>query len=82
MSLQRLKSDVDAFESAAFKQAFPNAHARKKAMTFAAYSCGDNEVSGILARCVDYIVKHPEWVRRDIMLARQRVEYLRENGHI
>lgn len=75
--LARLKAEIADFEQVAFTPQKLPADERKKRMTLAASSCSDENVRYILSRCVDYIVKRPDWVRRDIGLARSHVELLK-----
>jgi hypothetical protein len=75
----KLLGEIAEFRAAAFERHFSNVGQRKMAMKMAARSCGDAEIRHILAKSVDDIFKHPEWVSGAIRKARGHVETLRYN---
>lgn len=76
--LIQIEADISAFERVAFESADMKLLERIKRMKFAARAICDENVRDILGRSVDYIAKHPEFVRRAIALARGHVLALRK----
>lgn len=80
MTRVRWLQEIREFEECAFNRTFLNMTSRKKAMTISARNCSDDNIRYILASSVDYIGKHPDWVKEAIWKARNHIETLIASG--
>lgn len=76
--LATLRADIDEFERLAFTAQFRSLNERKSAMSTTAQACNDDNIRGLLGGSIDYLAKHPEWIRSKISLAREHVQLLME----